>query len=112
MGVLRVSGRKMQEGRRDRGAHSLAPGQSSRVVGFDVALQLGEDGEVGLHPVGVSLVPGRREEEEEERGKGKRKRCQQNMVNLSYNFHTGCNPSSLNTSRMRRWRLNKTVLFF
>lgn len=39
------------------------------MVGFDVALQLGEDGEVGLHPVGVSLVPGRREEEAKEEGK-------------------------------------------
>lgn len=47
------------------GAHSLAPGQSSGVVGFDVALQLSEDGEVGLHPVGVSLVPGRREAQDE-----------------------------------------------
>lgn len=46
--------------------HSLAPGQSSGVVGFDVALQFGEDGEVGLHPVDVGLVPGGREEEEEE----------------------------------------------
>lgn len=43
-------------------AHSLAPAQSSGVVGFDVDLQFGEDGEVGLHPVGVSLVSGGREE--------------------------------------------------
>lgn len=48
------------------GAHSLAPAQSSGVVGFDVGLQLGEDGEVGLHPVGMGLVPGRRTDEAKE----------------------------------------------
>lgn len=47
------------------GTHSLAPGQSSGMVGFDVGLQLAEDGEVGLHPVGVGLVSSRMEEEED-----------------------------------------------
>lgn len=37
--------------------HTLAPSQSDSVVLFDVVLQLSPDGDVGLHPVNVRLVP-------------------------------------------------------
>lgn len=37
--------------------HSLAPGQSGRVLLFDVMLQRSPDGDVGFHPVHMHLVP-------------------------------------------------------
>lgn len=45
--------------------HSLAPGQSSGVVFFDVVLQLSPDVDIGLHPVHVCLVPVRRDNQEQ-----------------------------------------------
>lgn len=40
--------------------HALAPGQPGDVVLFDVVLQLSPDGDVGLHPVQMGLIPERR----------------------------------------------------
>lgn len=37
--------------------HALAPGQPGGVVLLDVVLQLRPDGDVGLHPVQMGLVP-------------------------------------------------------
>lgn len=37
--------------------HTLAPGQSGGVVLLDVILQISPDGDVGLHPVHMCLVP-------------------------------------------------------
>ena len=41
------------------GSYGLAPGQAGGVVRLDVVLHLLPDGQVGLHPVHVGLVPAR-----------------------------------------------------
>lgn len=68
------------------------------MVSFDVALQLSEDGEVGLHPVNMSLVSGRKEEET------------QTPVNTF--FQRGSNLLSLKTSAVHQWRLGEKSLSY